>query len=492
VANLAGSFWAMAVRLPVTFLLTPFLLTQLGDERYGAFAVLISLTAYLNLAGGPLHSSIGREYAHAGDDPVRRSRVLTNAITTSSLAAVVTAGIGLPIAGPLMDALRIPASFRDDAIICYYTLVGTVLASQLVTPFLGLLMSKNRYDLIDLLPALGQVAYALLAVLVFRWRGPSLVLLGLAHLVSYVMALLALAGLSLRHLGGARLGRGNINWGELRALLGFSGELLVINVSVLVTYQTDNLVISRMIGVAAVAHYAVAANLITRFRQLCFGLSRTFMPATADPTTTPERRRQLHFRGTRYMTLFTVVLAGVSAGLAEPFSDLWLGEAYRPSAEIYVLLVAANMVAMSQFVTNSVLTALRHTRPLMVSEVIGAIANLVLSIAFVRAGFGLPGVALGTLVPLVLRNGWLAVHGAHVVGAPVRPYVTGIYLPAIWVLLATFLALRALVLSGWIGGWPSLLAAAAGGLLLALVLADRLALDDEERRSVRTTLFHWR
>jgi O-antigen/teichoic acid export membrane protein len=353
-------------------------------------------------------------------------------------------------------------------------------------------MSRNRYDLIDIVPAIGQVAYAVLAVLAFRWRGSSLILLGLANLVSYLVALLVLTGISLRYLGGASLRRGTIDWRELRALMGFSTELLVINVSVLVTYQTGNLVISRMIGVAAVAHYAVASNLITRFRQLCYGLSRTFMPATADRAATPERRRELHFRGTRYMTLFTIVLAAVSAGLAEPFYDLWLGRAYRASADIYVLLVIANMVAMSQFVTNSVLTGLRHTRPLMVSEVLGAIGNLVLSITFVRAGLGLPGVALGTLVPLVTRNAWLAVHGAHVVGAPFRTYVTGIYLPATWVLVGTVAALRAVAASGWITGWGSLLAAGAGGLVLALILADRIALDRDERRTVRTALLHWR
>ncbi len=488
VSNLAASFWAMGLRLPVTFLLTPFLLTRLGDARFGTFGVLLSLLAYLNLAGGPLHSSTGREYAHAGDDPEKRSRVLANAVVTSGLVALLTAVAGFVLAGPLVDAMRVPPAFRAEAIFCFYTLIGTVLVSQVATPFLGLLMSANRYDLIDVIPAVGQVLYAGLAVAAFRWRGPSLELLGLSHLAAHTLAMAVLSSLALKHLGGARLRAGALDWQELKTVLGFSGELLVINVSVLLTYQTDNIVISRMLGVAAVAHYTVASSLITRFRQISYGLSRTFMPATADPSTTPERRRELHFRGTRYSTLLVAVLGAVAAGVAVPFYERWLGPDYRESAGIFVLLIVANLFAMSQYVTNAVLTGLRHTRPLMVSEVLAALLNLALSIGLVRAGFGLVGVALGTLVPMVLRNSWLAVHGAHVVGAPVSAYVRRIYLPSAVVFIVTTLALALAARGGWFPSWPALFAAGAIGFVLAAVLANRLVLDDTDRCFIRGAL----
>ena len=57
---------------------------------------------------------------------------------------------------------------------------------------------------------------------------------------------------------------------------------------------------------------------------------------------------------------------------------------YGGSATIFVLLMAANLFGMSQYVTNAVLTGLRHTRPLMVSEVIGALASLGAMSAWMR------------------------------------------------------------------------------------------------------------
>ncbi len=120
----------------------------------------------------------------------------------------------------------------------------------------------------------------------------------------------------------------------------------------------------------------------------------------------------------------------MSAGVAVPFFTLWLGETFRSSALVFRILIVASLFAMSQYVTNAVLTGLRRTRELMVSEVIGAVVNLGLSILLVHAGYGLAGVAIGTLVPMVARNVWLAIHGARMVGAPILPYVTRIYLPA--------------------------------------------------------------
>jgi O-antigen/teichoic acid export membrane protein len=483
--NLAGSWGAMAIRLPITLLLTPFLIAQLGEERYGAFGVLLSLLAYMNLAGGPLHSSIGRELAHAGANRAHRARVLASAVSAAAILAALTAAIGPAIAGPLASAMRLPAFIRPDALVCFAAMIATVVLSQLLTPFLGLLISRNRYDLVDLIEALSQVLYAVLLVLIFQLSGPSLARLGFAHLAAQATAGIVYAVLALRADPHTRLHFSAVDRKEVRSLLSFSGQLFLINLSVLITYQTDNLVIARMIGIGAVAHYAVAASLILRIRQLMYGLSRSFMPATADPAATPERLRELHFRGTRYATLLVCGLGAVSAGLAVPFFTLWLGEGFRSSALVFRILIAASVFAMSQYVTNAVLTGLRRTRKLMLSEVIGAVANLGLSIALVHAGLGLAGVAIGTLVPMVVRNVWLAVHGARAVRAPFLPYVMRIYLPAAAALLFTALPLAAIARSGEHWSWMGLVTAGLGGAILFATLAYGLVLDHEDRGRVR-------
>jgi O-antigen/teichoic acid export membrane protein len=414
--------------------------------------------------------------------------VLASAIAAAALLALLTALIGFPLVRPLVSAMRVPEAFQLDAAACFATLVGTVILSQALTPFLGLLMSRNRYDLVDLIEASSQVLYALLAVLAFHLAVPSLGRLGLANLVAQGLAGLVTAALALRSGERTPIRPGAADPRELRSLLSFSGQLFLINMSVLLTYQTDNLVISRLIGVGAVAHYAVAGSLILRFRQLCYGLSRTFMPATADPNTTPERLRALHYRGTRYATLLVAGLGATAFGLAEPFYALWLGESFRSSGMLFRVLMAANLFGMSQFVTNSVLTGLRRTRALMVSEILGAIANLALSIAFVLGGLGLVGVALGTLVPMVIRNLWLAVHGARVVGAPFAPYVARIYAPTAAAIVAVALPLDLLARAGAFQRWGPLVLAGGVGFVLFALLAWAMVLDRDDRARVRALL----
>jgi O-antigen/teichoic acid export membrane protein len=314
----------------------------------------------------------------------------------------------------------------------------------------------------------------------------------MANLVAQVLAGLVTVTLALR--GGERtpFRPGAADRRELRSILSFSGQLFLINMSVLLTYQTDNLVISRLIGVGAVAHYAVAGSLILRFRQLCYGLSRSFMPATADPDTTPERLRALHFRGTRYATLLIAGLGAVAFGIAEPFYALWLGESFRDSGLLFRILITANLFGMSQFVTNAVLTGLRRTRALMVSEILGALANLGLSIALVLGGMGLVGVAIGTLVPMVIRNLWLAVHGARVVGAPFTPYLARIYVPTALALGAVVLPLDRLSRSGALNGWAPLVLAGGAGFLGFAALAWALVLDRDDRARARALVAHAR
>ncbi len=109
----------------------------------------------MNLAGGPLHSSIGRELAHAGANRARRDRVLASAVAAAAILAALTAAIGPAIAGALASAMRIPAAIRPDALVCFAAMIVTVVLSQFLTPFLGLLISRNRYDLVG--PHRGRV-----------------------------------------------------------------------------------------------------------------------------------------------------------------------------------------------------------------------------------------------------------------------------------------------------------------------------------------------
>jgi hypothetical protein len=93
---------------------------------------------------------------------------------------------------------------------------------------------------------------------------------------------------------------------------------------------------------------------------------------------------------------------------------------------------------------------------------------------------------------MVIRNLWLAVHGARVVGAPFTPYLARIYVPTALALGAVVLPLDRLSRSGALNGWAPLVLAGGAGFLGFAALAWALVLDRDDRARARALVAHAR
>ncbi|MBA2561290.1 MAG: polysaccharide biosynthesis C-terminal domain-containing protein, partial [Propionibacteriales bacterium] len=110
--------------------------------------------------------------------------------------------------------------------------------------------------------------------------------------------------------------------------------------------------------------------------------------------------RRLYLTSTRITLALVVPLALVTGFLAADLLELWVGERYRSSAVLVVVLVSASVALTSQWPAGSVLQGIGRYGPVAVAAVVSGVVNVLLSIALVGP-FGLTGVALGTLFPTV-------------------------------------------------------------------------------------------
>jgi O-antigen/teichoic acid export membrane protein len=70
VANVASSWLKLAVQFGVAFVVSPFMLHKLGDNAFGVWVLIISLTGYLGFFDFGVRACIGRyvgRFAATGD-----------------------------------------------------------------------------------------------------------------------------------------------------------------------------------------------------------------------------------------------------------------------------------------------------------------------------------------------------------------------------------------------------------------------------------------
>jgi O-antigen/teichoic acid export membrane protein len=141
----------------------------------------------------------------------------------------------------------------------------------------------------------------------------------------------------------------------------------------------------------------------------------------------------------------------------------WMGQSFEHTHLIFVVLVAAQVVAQPMVVVRQVLLGMGQVKVPALFDLAEAMGNLVLSLLLVRR-FGIVGVAVGTLVPLlIVELGVLLPYGLRAVGLPARRLVVAVLAPQVLPLAGLLVYCEAVSRLALPPGWVTLLAITAGG-----------------------------
>jgi O-antigen/teichoic acid export membrane protein len=114
-----------------------------------------------------------------------------------------------------------------------------------------------------------------------------------------------------------------IDWGEARKLLGYGGWMFATNVLYPALASADQFVIGSVMGVTAVAHYAVPMSLVQRSAAIPVAFGRTLFPRMSSLSSDAA-----HALGTRALSTMAYGFATICAPamiLAPTFFRYWIG-----------------------------------------------------------------------------------------------------------------------------------------------------------------------
>lgn len=489
--NIVSNWMGFAVQAVVAFLLTPFVLARLGDEAYGIWALVTSLTGYYGLLDVGFRAGLTQYLARA---LARRDFEALNRTASTGLAALgissgvlLAASLGLSAAAPYV--FRVPAEMLLEVRVCLLV-IGAITAVQfLFFLFSAVLSATQRYDVSN---AIG-ISTRLLgagATLVVLSQGGGLIGLSLATAATSLVDYLLRCRWAFRVLPELRLARALINWSSAGELMNFGLWNMLIAGSRRIISYTDAIVIGMFLPISAITPFALAVSLADHFHNVFRPLGPVFFPAftQADARGDREQMRRMFLGGTKLLSLLTIASAVIAVVFAADFFRLWVGEKFTAtddSASVPVLfwvLLAAHAGSIMQQLGYQVLMSTGRLRLLALLFLGEGVANLALSVALIRP-LGLWGVALGTLIPAVvfhvLLQPWACLGALEI--APLRYLRT-----CIWPV-----ALVGVVqgpLTWWLaqhydaGTWPRLILGGVWAGALAVAAVVGLGLDANERR----------
>ena len=196
----------------------------------------------------------------------------------------------------------------------------------------------------------------------------------------------------------------------------------------------DALVIGVFLNTSAVAVWAVGQRVAELTQRISNQLNEVLFPAVVDCDTASrtDRLQAIFIQGTRLSLATVLAMGGPLALMARPLVQAWVGSDFAESAIVLQLLAITVIVRVASATANTLLKGAGRHRLVALTNAMTALSNLALSVAIVTP-LGLPGVAIGTLVPVCLASAFIVFPaGCRRAELPLREAWTQAVWPAVW------------------------------------------------------------
>ncbi len=466
--NVATRYLLVAAEMIVGLITLPFNLHHLGQEAYGLWMLTAGVTIHFSLLdlgyGGAMVKFVAQYRAH------RDARAL-NEIASTIFVLFSCVGIAAYL-GVVALAFNLDHVFRltpEQAQTGKWILliVGAYVAANFAFgPFGGICSGFQRYDINNVVGATTTIIVAVVNVAVLLLGYGLITLVGVMTAVR-LLALLVYRRNAYRVFPQLQVRPALFRRERLREVTGFSVYAAVIDWANRLNYEIDEAVIGVFLGAAPVAVWAVADRIISATQRLTNQGNTVLFPVVVDSDATNRegRLQTVLLEGTRLSMALVAPIAMVLIVLADPFVRLWVGANMLGAVPVLQILAVAVTLRVANATGTTVLKGSGSVRQLAMINLGTGVANLALSAALITP-FGLPGVAVGTLIPIAFASVFIVFPKAcRRVGLPVLRAARHAVWPAAWPAViagaALFVAHRA------VGGpAPVALAEAAAACLL--------------------------
>jgi O-antigen/teichoic acid export membrane protein len=422
------------VKMAITFIMTPVIVHALGNYDYGVWEMVFAIIGYLEFLDLGLMPAIVRNVARF---QALKDREELQRIYSTSMAFFLPVGLLLAI-GLIAFSLLAPNLIMKgpDPGSQKYTLFFIIIGIQIFFVFVGsvfdcclegfMLYNVRNYTTMVLSVVGAVIMYPLLK------NGGGLLALAVVNACGFSLKYLFYGFLlSRERFGGLRFRVRHVSRKTFKGLFQFGLKSFIWASSLRISILSDPLVIGSVLGAALVPFYMIPVNLVSQARGIVWSITRVFLPAFSglDALDEKEKSRDLYYGASRFMLGIVVPMIGGICLLGPAFISHWMGPEYAENGKMVLYIIAAAyLIQWLNPFSRRFLTAIDRHEILAKAGMISAALNLGLSITFVHF-IGKEGVALGTLLPVLLFEPYFLYRTCQELRCSVWQYSRNVFVP---------------------------------------------------------------
>jgi len=401
------SNWAnLLTTVVLAFIVSPILIRQLGNETYGIWILIISVTSYFTVLDFGVNTAIVRYVSKytALKDSLKTNEVYSSSFGLFSIIALVVIMFTLIFAYFFKDLFSI-TTFSQTYLYLVFLIVGIDLAANLVfSVFMGTMKGLQRFLEVNMI-VIGCNILKNIILISLLLNGHSLLSMALLQLsINAIKFLLQYYVIRSKH-PTIKASLTTINKPTIYKLYNYSIYSFAIAIATKILFYTDSVVIGAVLDVSQVTFYTIASMLTQYLEQFIWAIVVVFIPIISAKDAKGEKNKsKLYVIGSKYSMLLCTPVIIVLLLNGDRFIALWMGEDYaETSGNVLKVLLVAYLFSLSQLIAHGILKGISKHKALAYILCIEAIINLFLSL-YLAQYYGIIGVALGTVIPMVIVN----------------------------------------------------------------------------------------
>jgi len=440
--NFMGRSWAMLVGL----LLTPYIVSMLGMERFGVWSLVFVVTSYLGLldlgAGTASVKYIAEYYTQRDHDAI--NSIVSTGFTFYLILAFVLIALGVAFDDFVLHLFRIPSEILDEARFVLLGGIAILSFSNAFSAFQAVTRGVQRMDVTNII-ALAVSVPDVIGTIAFLQLGYGLRGLIVKEAIVFVLTAGLFIFYAFRLLPSLKIGFRFCQRQRLRELLGYGIKVQVSQLADLVSSQVDKVLLGYFLGVRPVALYELGSKVVFTSKRLSQVLISAVMPAASEieARRDPHTLLLLYLRGSKYLVLVAAPLFFLITSAAPLIMRTWMGRGYELSALVIQLLALGHLVHVLTGVGTMIVKGIGKPEVEMRYTLLLLVMNIVLGVALV-ARLGFLGVLIATPFSLIASSLYFMVIVHRLLRISLVPFIRDTYLKPVLASLVASLPLFAL------------------------------------------------
>lgn len=349
ILNMSANFLSVAVSLLVSFLLTPYIVENIGKEAYSFVPISNNFVQYMTILTVAMTSMTARFVTlslHRGNQEKASAYYSTSFFTNLAIATVAMA-FGILIVFTIDRFIDIPTSILIDVRLLFFFMFVMFFVNVTTNTFSVPAFSVNRIDLTGLVTIVSILTRLAIIVIAFVFFPPHVYYIGLSILGYMIIQGVLNFHFARKLLPELKIRRKKFDL-SLAKELGSSGIWSSFNqLSTVLLTGLDLVIANVALGASAAGVLAVAKT-----APMALGMVVNVVPQAFFPHLTilyAQTDKTAFFRELRYSLKISALLTGIPiAGfiaLATAFFRLWVPSVAQDEVVLLSLLTMGSMVA---------------------------------------------------------------------------------------------------------------------------------------------------